>query len=291
MKKSRLKNKIVLFMIGATSVSLLGVGFSTWIVSIDKPIANITANVEMQDFKMETLIVTANTNVKSIIIGPKLSTSSTGDLIDITGDATQTNMDVPSTVDVLVDEDFVDNITETLTLSMDVTAGKAQNTMQKRNILKANDTTADPNIVTAINGDLFRRKAGTSYKYLELNMTETTFKKSDFAAYDNTSLQRFKKLQINLSDGDKRLGFNFGDYFKLEGETSASDRGPETFYQYYLNQYKQDYLAQTTYEGKVEKREIYLRALDQARTELTALSDIYRGANIKISFKANLIKK
>lgn len=277
-------------MIGATSVSLLGVGFSTWIVSIDKPIANITANVTMQDFKMETLIVTANTKVNTITIGPKQTTSSTGDLIDITGDASQTKMDVPSTVDVLVDEDFVNNITETLTLSMDVTAGKPQNTTQKRNILKANETTADPNIVTAISGDLFGRTAGKSYKYLELNMTETTFSKSDFVAYDNVSLQRFKKLQINLSDGDKKLGFNFGDYFKLEGETSASTRGPETFYQQYLNQYKQDYLAQTTYEGKVEKREIYLRALDQARTELTALSDIYTGANIKISFKANLIK-
>lgn len=277
-------------MIGATSVSLLGVGFSTWIVSIDKPIANITANVEMQDFKMETLIVTANTEVNTITIGPKQNTSSTGDLIDITGDASQTKMDVPSTVDVLVDEDFVDNITDKLTISMDVTAGKAQNTTQKRNILKANDTTADPNIVTAISGDLFGRTAGTSYKYLELNMTETTFNKSDFAAYDNISLQRFKKLQINLSDGDKKLGFNFGDYFKLKDETSASTRGPETFYQHYLNQYKQDYLAQTTYEGKVEKREKYLRALDQARTELTALRDIYNEANIKISFKANLIK-
>lgn len=278
-------------MIGATSVSLLGVGFSTWIVSIDKPIANITANVEMQDFKMETLIVTAKTNVNTIIIGPKQNTSSTGDLIDITGDASQTEMDVPSTVDVLVDEDFVNNITETLTLSMDVTAGKAQNTTQKRNILKANDTTADPNIVTAISEDLFDRTPGTSYKYLELNMTETTFKKSNFVAYDNVSLQRFKKLQINLTDGDKRLGFNFGDYFKLKNETSASKRGPETFYQYYLNKYKQDYLDETTYEIKVKKRETYLRALDQARTELTALTDIYRGANIKISFKANLIKK
>lgn len=278
-------------MIGATSVSLLGVGFSTWIVSIDKPIANITANVTMQDFKMETLIVTANTKVNTITIGPKQTTSSTGDLIDITGDASQTKMDVPSTVDVLVDEDFVDNITDKLTISMDVTAGKAQNTTQKRNILKANDTTADPNIVTAINGDLFGRTEGTSYKYLELNMTETTFNKSDFVAYDSVSLQRFKKLRINLSDDNKKLGFNFGDYFKLKDEKSASNRGPETFYQYYLNQYKQDYLAQTTYEGKVEKREIYLRALDQARTELTALSDIYTGANIKISFKANLIKK
>lgn len=290
MKKFRLKNKIVLFMIGATSVSLLGVGFSTWIVSIDKPIANITANVEIQDFKMETLIVTANTKVNSITIGPKQNTSPTGDLIDITGDASQTKMDVPSTVDVLVDEDFVNNITETLTLSMDVTPRSTQNTTQKRNILKANDTTADPNIVTAISGDLFGRTAGTSYKYLELNMTETTFNKSDFVAYDSVSLQRFKKLQINLSDGNKKLGFNFGDYFKLEGETSASDRGPETFYQYYLSKYKQDYLLQTTYEDKVKKREIYLKALDQARTELTALSDIYRGANIKISFKANLIK-
>ena len=291
MKKFRLKNKIVLFMIGATSVSLLGVGFSTWIVSIDKPIVNITASVTMQDFKMETLIVTAKTEVKEITIGPKLNTSSTGDLIDITGDASQTKMDVPSTVDVLVDEDFVDSITETLTLSMDVTPRSTQNTTQKRNILKANDTTADPNIVTAISGDLFGRTAGTSYKYLELNMTETTFNKSDFVAYDSVSLQRFKKLKINLSDGDKKLGFNFGDYFKLKDEKSASNRGPETFYQYYLNQYKQDYLAQTTYEGKVEKREKYLSALDQARTELTALSDIYKGANIKISFKANLIKK
>lgn len=290
MKKFRLKNKIVLFMIGATSVSLLGVGFSTWIVSIDKPIANITANVTMQDFKMETIIVTAHTEVSEITIGPKQATSSTGDLIDITGDASKTQMDVPSTVDVLVDEDFVDDITETLTISMDVTAGKAQNTTQKRNILKANDTTADPNIVTAISGDLFGRTAGTSYKYLELNMTETTFKKSDFAAYDNTSLQRFKKLQINLSNDNTKLGFNFGDYFKLKDETSASSRGPETFYQHYLNQYKQDYLAQTTYEGKVEKRKIYLSALDQARAELTALSHIYDKANIKISFKANLIK-
>lgn len=271
-------------MIGATSVSLLGVGFSTWIVSIDKPIANITANVTMQDFKMETLIVTANTKVNTITIGPKQTTSSTGDLIDITGDASQTQMYVPSTVDVLVDEDFVDSITETLTISMDVTAGNKQNTTQKRNILKANDTTADPNIVTAINGDLFGRTAGKSYKYLELNMTETTFNKSNFVAYDNVSLQRFKKLQINLSE----LGFNFGDYFKLESETSASTRGPETFYQHYLNQYKKEYLAEPTYEGKVKKRETYLRALDQARAELTALSGIYTGANIKISFKANL---
>lgn len=278
-------------MIGATSVSLLGVGFSTWIVSIDKPIANITASVTMQDFKMETLIVTAHTKVSEITIGPKQATSSTGDLIDITGDATQTHMDVPSTVDVLVDEDFVDNITDKLTISMDVTAGKTQNTTQKRNILKANDTTADPNIVTAISGDLFGRKSGTSYKYLELNMTETAFNKSDFVAYDSVSLQRFKKLQINLSDDNKKLGFNFGDYFKLKDETSASTRGPETFYQHYLNKYKKEYLDETTYEGKVEKREIYLRALDQARTELTALSDIYKGANIKISFKANLIKK
>lgn len=290
MKKFRLKNKIVLFMIGATSVSLLGVGFSTWIVSIDKPIANITANVEMQDFKMETLIVTAHTEVNTIRIGPKQTTSSTGDLIDITGDASQTQMNVPSIVDVLVDEEFVNNITDKLTLSMDVTAGKTQNTTQKRNILKANDTTADPNIVTAISGDLFGRTVGKSYKYLELNMTETTFNKSDFVAYDNVSLQRFKKLQINLSNDDTKLGFNFGDYFKLKDEKSASNRGPETFYQYYLNLYKQDYLNQTTYEGKVEKREKYLRALDQARTELTALSDIYKGANIKISFKANLIK-
>lgn len=276
-------------MIGATSVSLLGVGFSTWIVSIDKPIANITANVTMQDFKMETLIVTANTKVNTITIGPKQTTSSTGDLIDITGDASQTKMDVPSTVDVLVDEDFVSNITETLTISMDVKAGNKQNTTQKRNILKANDTTADPNIVTAISGDLFGRTAGTSYKYLELNMTETTFSKSDFVAYDNVSLQRFKKLQINLSKGDKKLGFNFGDYFKLKDETSASTRGPETFYQHYLNQYKKDYLDENTYEGKVKKREIYLKALDQARAELTALKNIYSEANIKISFKANLI--
>lgn len=278
-------------MIGATSVSLLGVGFSTWIVSIDKPIANITANVTMQGFKMETLIVTAYTGKNTITIGPKQTTSSTGDLIDITGNASQTKMDVPSTVDVLVDEDFVDNITDKLTISMDVTAGKAQNTRQKRNILKANDTTADPNIVTAISEDLFGRTLGKSYKYLELNMTETTFNKSDFVAYDNVSLQRFKKLQINLSDGNKILGFNFGDYFKLEGEKSASDRGPETFYQYYLSKYKKAYLDETTYEIKVKKREIYLKALDQARTELTALRDIYNEANIKISFKANLIKK
>ena len=202
MKKFKKKKIVLYFIISTLLISVGSVGFSSWILSIEKKESNFSANINISEAWNATAILDVNTSVESI--------SSDGDTGNIE------NLKVPLSGSIIYSDDINTEISNSK-LSISVNALSDVN----------NPSGIDSNKVEIKTTDTFGRTNG-DYTYFEVSDKEVSVSE---LTLDNTfNVSGYSKFNLSLEG----FSLEYGSYFNYEN--------PETFYNNKIEEAKKAYL-------------------------------------------------
>lgn len=257
LKKKKKQTYILFGIVCFAAISLATVGFSTWVVGTIEDSDEVTASITTEGSTNKTFTVDAIANKDTI----KIDCGTTSNGIVTPGSGSSKDMGVKMTYSIAAST----NCTfEKIDLSVKVTNGSETNI----NIPTLLDTSKVDDSSTL---DLFGRTINTysTLTYLELSNTSYSLSDTEFTI-DSSSLSGYNLY--TYSDGD--FAIKFGSFFG--GKT------PEEFYNSKLETLRNEYLNASN-EDKITKRDIYLKALEAAKCELTQMSDLLNNSTITIS--------
>lgn len=245
-------NKTLLFsLITLSAVSIVAIGFSSWVVGIYSPndyLTNIQINVD--DLSFETVIcdIDLKNENETINLGPK-EVSDDG---IVSGDGETEKLDIPLTGQLIVATEELTNIKS---LDFSIASYSDGNQKVDHNLIESGEIGSD---------DVFGRSNTQNYYYLEPE-TKTIAKKD--LVFTNYSVDGFQVANLSLND----FSLKYSSYF--EGKR------PEEFYTEKLTALRNDFIGgsgDTTAED-------YLSAIAQAKKEIGKMNDELKSLTIKIS--------
>ncbi len=205
MKKFKKKKIVLYFIISTLLISVGSVGFSSWILSIEKKESNFSANINISEAWNATAILDVNTSVESI--------SSDGDTGNIE------NLKVPLSGSIIYSDDINTEISNSK-LSISVNALSDVNNPSGTDLNKVEIKTTDT--------DSFGRTNGEEYTYFEVSDKEVSVSE---LTLDNTfNVSGYSKFNLSLEG----FSLEYGSYFNYEN--------PETFYNNKIEEAKKTYL-------------------------------------------------
>ena len=205
MKKFKKKKIVLYFIISTLLISVGSVGFSSWILSIEKKESNFSANINISEAWNATAILDVNTSVESI--------SSDGDTGNIE------NLKVPLSGSIIYSDDINTEISNSK-LSISVNALSDVNNPSGTDLKKVEIKTTDT--------DSFGRTNGEEYTYFEVSDKEVSVSE---LTLDNTfNVSGYSKFNLSLEG----FSLEYGSYFNYEN--------PETFYNNKIEEAKKTYL-------------------------------------------------
>ena len=205
MKKFKKKKIVLYFIISTLLISVGSVGFSSWILSIEKKESNFSANINISEARNATAILDVNTSVESI--------SSDGDTGNIE------NLKVPLSGSIIYSDDINSEISKSK-LSISVNALSDVNNPSGTDLNKVKIKTTDT--------DSFGRTNGEEYTYFEVSDKEVSVSE---LTLDNTfNVSGYSKFNLSLEG----FSLEYGSYFNYEN--------PEIFYKEKIEEAKKTYL-------------------------------------------------
>lgn len=251
MRKIRKSKYMCYGLIGCLLISLITVGFSTWVISIDESEQLFKTNINIELIDNTTVIAQVSSSTKSITLD---NTNVDGDGI-ISSDESNANTDIDLSIHMIVAEEQIKNL-ENITFSLDA----INDTSPKKDLNKA----------TISSNDVFDRSETTDATYLNLNFTSSYDNLKDLE-FGNYSIEGFKQTTINIEN----LKVEYGSFF--------NNLAPEKFYQTKLNELKNTYLTDRT-DDNLNK---YLSAIKQAKDELDAMRGALNTKTLNINVSIN----
>ena len=259
MLKNKRKQTYILFgVVCFAAISLATVGFSTWIVGTIEDKTDVTATITTEGSTNKTFTVDALASKSTIKID---CASGVSNGIITSGSGSNKDMTIGMTYSIAASTNCTFN---RIDLSVKVTNGSDTNI----NIPTLLDTSKVDDSST---NDLFGRTISSysTLTYLELSKTSYSLSDTEFTI-DSSSLSGYNLY--TYSDG--AFAIKFGSFFG--GST------PEEFYNSKLETLRNEYLNASN-EDKITKRDIYLKALEAAKCELTQMSNLLNNSTITIS--------
>ncbi len=251
------KNKVIISsLIGLTALTVCGVGFSAWVIGLNKP------EVTLDGIGVNIDTITEKTCYLNIV-----KSASENGLVLANGDANTTGDGIGA--------EFTDGSTKDLTVSLDQYDLAFASTSSFKSLtfdVVLGDKESSTALKTRVSGtDSFGRLQG-DYTYIELkgynNIEEL---KKDFELVSgNEAVTGYTMYRFN--DESKALTFNWGTFF--------GGKEPATFYQEFIDK-------KTTTKEKLE-------LMNQARTELNAMDSFFKNGGDSyqtITIKATLSLK
>lgn len=205
MKKIKKKKIVLYFIISTLLISVGSVGFSSWILSIEKKESNFSANINISDAWNATAMLDVNTSVESI--------SSDGESGNIE------NLKVPLSGSITYSDDISSEISNSK-LSISVNALSDLTNPSGIDSNKVEIKTTDTDSFGRTNGD---------YTYFEVSDKEVSVSE---LTLDNTfNVSGYSKFNLSL-EGFSLIYGSFFDY-----------KNPETFYNDKIIEAKNIYLS------------------------------------------------
>lgn len=260
MLKNKRKQTYILFgVVCFAALSLATVGFSTWIVGTIEDKTDVTATITTEGSTNKTFTVDALASKSTIKID---CASGVSNGIITSGSGSNQDMTIGMTYSIAASTNCTFN---KIDLSVKVTKGSDINNINIPTLLDTSKVDGSPTL------DLFGRTINTysTLTYLELSNISYSLSDTEFTI-DSSSLSGYNLY--TYSDGD--FAIKFGSFFG--GST------PEEFYNSKLETLRNEYINASN-EDKITKRDIYLKALEAAKCELTQMSTILNGSTITIS--------
>lgn len=288
------KNRTILYVtIALALVSLMSVGFSNYIIGLENKTKEITTNISTETITYKTLILEANTNIKSITADRNSSTTSS-----TTGGSTPTNESIRSPytfskyrndVSLLKECNNTTSLVVTIPFNIDIIASYKEGDSSvvdlrpdsldvSYKIIDSKDTNTNLNEISVSNS---RFRTNGDYNLFDFSINDPSFtnnrytfnKATDFVQYTSSSGSTITGSYYHFSK-KINIDIKYGNFFN--GEL------PDDFYNRKLEEIKNDYLANT------KTRDYLLESIDQAYKEL--LNSFYKKINNKtivFTFKVN----
>ena len=251
MRKIRKSKYMCYGLIGCLLISLITVGFSTWVISIDESEKLFKTNINIELIDNTTVIAQVNSSTESITLD---NTSVDGDGIISSGES-NANTDIDLSIHMIVAEEQIKNL-ENITFSLDA--------------INDTNTSKDLNKTAISSNDVFGRSETTEATYLKLNITSSYDNLKDLE-FDNYDIKGFKETTINIEN----FSVEYGSFF--------NNLPPEKFYQTKLNELRNTYLIDRN-DNNLNK---YLSAIKQAKDELDAMRGALDTKKININVSIN----
>ena len=249
MKKIKKKKIVLYFIISTLLISVGSVGFSSWILSIEKKESNFSANINISDAWNATAMLDVNTSVKSI--------SSDGESGNIE------NLKVPLSGSITYSDDISSEISNSkLSISVNALSDLT------------NPSGIDSNkveIKTTDDTDSFGRTNGDYYTYFEVSDNEVSV--SELTLDNSFNIDGYSRFNLSL-DGFSLIYGSFFDY-----------KNPETFYNDKIIEAKNIYLSNKSDDSL----NTYLKIINEAKNELHTFYNELDGQtlNIMVSLVSN----
>lgn len=246
------KSKKIFYCIASFAlVSLVTIGFSTWIISIEQPNQDFNVSINVDAMSFETVICDVELSKgdnASITLGP--SNISDGGIVSGDGKSTE---DLSASIEgnLIVANEMIDKI-DCVTINL-VSHGENNET--------------DYNSVTIGENDPFGRNPGPYY-YLTPSITEIDITSNSFTPYGVDGFKSVALTDLN------NLTLKYGSYF--ENKDNPSD-----FYADKLQTFRTNYI-----KGKIEASE-YLNAIKTAQSEIKTMQTNLKSLTIQIAAVVN----
>ncbi len=275
MNKKKLKirkNKSLLFItMSLAVVSLMSVAFANYIIGLEKKDSNISLTISTSTKSYETLINDtkvssingSNTNTSSITIDKTKGSDNKG----IAGNITFSS-NIICSYDPNNNSEVKDLRPDKLKVSYEIIDSSSSNTTTTNNL----------NIITTSTDPTFNRVSNKEYSLFDIEvkvgestLTDNTYtfnKANDFTKYSNPNITgSYYEFNKNIS-----IELKWGSYFSF--------LDPDTFYNKYLENYKNEYL-----KGEHTKEELLIE-IDKAYKELKSTLESIENKTFNFTFIA-----
>lgn len=238
-------------------LSLVGIGFSTWILALGDGTTDLTVSINV-----ETSI-----NNSAIL---EYTVEGTGDSIELDNNK-KTAFDLTGECKIIVGEDFI--------------SGK-DNLVIESTLVVESETKPQPNVVTPQVGtdystvedsskNIFRgNDSSSTYSYLEVSQKTITISKDELVDYsiEGYKIEGYKTITLDFSNSEttKKFGIKYGSFF--------NNQNPQDYYQTKIDDFKKAYEDNRTNDNLTN----FLRASKAAKAELTTMQDDLKNAEITI---------
>lgn len=283
------KNRTILYVtIALALVSLMSVGFSNYIIGLENKTKEITTNISTETITYKTLILEANTNIKTITADRNSSTTG--------GSATPTNESIRSPytfskyrndVSLLKEGNNTTSLVVTIPFNIDIIASYKEGDSSVKDLrpdsldvsYKIIDSTNTNTNLNEISVSKSRFRTDGSYNLFDFNVQEfanntyTFNKDTDFTPYAPSSGSTITGSYYHFSK-KINIDIKYGSFFNYEL--------PDDFYNKKLEEIKNEYLANNI------TKDYLLESIDEAYNEL--LESFYQRINdqtIVFTFKVN----
>ena len=258
MKSKKVRN-ISITLSCLAILSLVGIGFSTWILALGDGTTDLTVNINV-----ETSI-----NNSAIL---DYTASGNGDSIELDYNNGKTTFDLTGQCKIIVGEDFIsgkENLVIESTLVVESSKYGTPNEVKAQ-------TGADFSTVDEPSKNIFRgNDSSSTYSYLEVSQKTITISKDELTEYYSIGgykIDGYKTITLDFSNQEttKKFGIKYGSFF--------NNQNPQDYYQRKIDDFKKDYEDYRT-EANLTN---FLRASKAAKAELTTMQDVLQNSTITI---------
>lgn len=257
MKSKKVRN-ISITLSCLAILSLVGIGFSTWILALGDGTTDLTVNINVETSINNSAIL--DYTVEGTVDSIKLDNSEK-DTYDLTGKCK-----------IIVGEDFIsgkENLVIESTLVVESSKYGTPNEVKAQ-------TGADFSTVDEPSKNIFRgNDSSSTYSYLEVSQKTITISKDELTEYysiDGYKIDGYKTITLDFSNSEttEKFGIKYGSFF--------DNKNPQDYYQSKIDDFKKDYEDYRT-EANLTN---FLRASKAAKAELTTMQDVLQNSTITI---------
>lgn len=269
MKSKKVRN-ISITLSCLTILSLVGIGFSTWILALGDGTTDLTVSINV-----ETSI-----NNSAIL---DYTPSETGDSIVLGDNNEKTTFDLTGKCKIIVGEDFIsgkENLVIESTLVVESETEPQQPNVVTPEVGTDSSTGTDYSTVENPSKNIFRGdESSLTYSYLEVSQKTITISKDELE--DLTSIDGYKTITLDFSNTEttKKFGIKYGSFFDNKNPQEYYQRKIDDFKKVYEHDRTNDNLTNFLRASKAAKAELKTMQKDLKNAEITIKLDIQDGAN------------
>lgn len=254
-------------------LSLVGIGFSTWILALGDGTTDLTVSINV-----ETSI-----NNSAIL---DYTVEGAGDSFELDNNEKDT-FDLTGKCKIIVGEDFIsgkENLVIESTLVVESEPGEQPNVVTPQ-VGTDSSTGTDYSTVENPSKNIFRGdESSLTYSYLEVSQKTITISTNELKEYysnDGYKIDGYKTITLDFSKTEttEKFGIKYGSFF--------DNQNPQVYYQRKIDEFKKDYennrneanLTNFLRASKAAKAELQTMQKDLKNAEITIKLDIQDDAN------------
>lgn len=254
MKSKKVRN-ISITLSCLAILSLVGIGFSTWILALGDGTTDLTVSINVE------------TSINNSAILDYTVEEGTVDSIQLDSNS-ETTFDLTGQCEIVVGNDFISGKTNLVIESTLVVESKSKPETEPNVVTPK--IGADYSTVENPSKNIFRGDdSSPTYSYLEVSQETITISTNELEDY---SIEGYKTITLDFSNSEttEKFGIKYGSFF--------NNKNPQDYYQTKIDEFKKAYEGNRTENNLTN----FLTASKAAKAELKTMQSDLQNANITI---------